>query len=285
MYFDKELNKHQDRLNKHRKDINSHHVEFQGLAERHDSLAVDRIIDSACIDSISDKLCRCGEVPSLVPEGRNIPTPALTYAGSEDSYHTPPVANTDGILYESPICPMHTERSLANDSNAENLPPVGRASGIPSDTVLVPIADGINMWEVPGVDWAEAERWSDEKAERVRRLAFGQTVHLDLRHQTCVRSVKRTDKHPHRMALGDHKQQQLCYLFGIGGSKSERRRLRALDRLVGGKEQGVGGYESSNESGSSGLDDADSWEFYRSKSNPVSPRVLGRAASANHMFI
>ena len=206
-YFDKELNKHQDRLNKHREDINSHHVEFLGLAERHDSLAVDCIIDSVHIDFMSDKLCRCGEVPSLVPEGRNIPTPALTYAGSEDSYHSPPVANPDGILDESPIRPMHTELSPANDSNAENLPPVGRASGIPSDAVLVPIADGIDMWEVPGVDWAEAERWLDGEAEHVRRLAFGQTVRPDLRRQTCVRSVKWTDKHPHRMALGDHKQQ------------------------------------------------------------------------------
>ena len=132
-------------MNKHREDINSHHVEFLGLSERHDSLAVDRIIDSAHIDSMSDKLCRCGEVPSLVPEGRNIPTPALTYAGSEDSYHTPPVANPEGVLDKSPICPMHTELSSANDSNAENLPLVGRASGIPSDAVLVPIADGIDM--------------------------------------------------------------------------------------------------------------------------------------------
>ena len=157
-YFNKELNKHQDRLNKHHKDINSHHMEFLGLAERHDSLAVDCIIDSAHIDSMSDKLCRCGEVPLSVPEGHNIPTPALSYARSEDSYHTPPVANPDGILVESPICPMHTELSPANDSNAENLPPVGRASGIPSDAVLVPITDGIDMWEVLGVDWAEAER-------------------------------------------------------------------------------------------------------------------------------
>ena len=207
-YFNKELNKHQERLNKHRVDINSHHVEFLGLSECHDSLAVGRIIDSVRIDSMSDKLCRCGEVPASISEGRNIPTPALTYAGSEDSYHTPPVTNPEEVLDESPIRPTHTELSPANDSNAENLPPVGRASGIPSDAVLVPIADGINMWEVPGVDWAEAERWSDDEAEHVRRLAFGQTVRPDLRRQTCVRSVKRTDKHPHRMALGDHKQRR-----------------------------------------------------------------------------
>ena len=31
VYFDKELNKHQDWLNKHREDINLHHVEFQGI--------------------------------------------------------------------------------------------------------------------------------------------------------------------------------------------------------------------------------------------------------------
>ena len=235
-YFDKELNKHQDRLNKHHEDINLHHVEFQDLAEHHDSLAVDCIIDSTRIDSMSDKLCRCGEVPSLVPEGRNIPMPALTYAGLEDSYHTPPVANPDGILDESPIHPMHTKLSLANDSNAKNLPPVGCASGISLDAVLVPIADDIDMWEVPGVDSAEAERWLDEEAERVRRLAFRQTVCPDLRRQTCVRSIKQTDKHPHCMALRDHKQRRLCYLFRIGGSKSERRRLRALDRSVGGKE-------------------------------------------------
>ena len=112
------------------------------LEERVDSLGGESQELTAPVESMSDKLCRCQDHVEVKSFVRNIPTPALTYAGSEDSYHTPPPA---GIIGDSHVCPPLIELSSGNDLNQENIHPSGHTSGIPAGAELVPISSNIGL--------------------------------------------------------------------------------------------------------------------------------------------
>ena len=62
------------------------------------------------VESMADKLCRCGEGAETAEPVDCPASPALTYEGSEASYHTPPVEGSPG-----------------DNSNVENIPPTDRA--------------------------------------------------------------------------------------------------------------------------------------------------------------
>ena len=123
-YVDKELNKHHQRLNRQRDDINREKGQWLVIEERVDSLGGETQELTARVESMSDKLCRCQDRADCAEVGsfeRNIPTPALTYEGSDDSYHTPPPA---GIVGDSPVRPPLVELSSGNDSNQRTFVPV-----------------------------------------------------------------------------------------------------------------------------------------------------------------
>jgi hypothetical protein len=143
--------------------------------ERVDELEDELDVAKAKIESMSGELCHCNRVQEVeaTSEG-GIPTPALSYEGSNDSYHTPP-----------------REGSPHNDSNGENRPPADRLAGIPEGARLVPITSDIDVYE-----WSEggdeaAEAAEDALADEERRRYFGVRV-LGRRvgRQTCVKSVK-----------------------------------------------------------------------------------------------
>ena len=141
-YVDKELNNHQFRLNCQRDDINKGQEKFRDLNERHDSLAVDSLLTTARFDSMSDHLCHCGTGDQTQALECLIPSPALSYEGSNTSYHTPPQLGAPTRL------PLRKE-STTNDSNAENVPPRPRWSEIPEDARLIPVTEDIQVYEVP----------------------------------------------------------------------------------------------------------------------------------------
>ena len=204
-YVDNELNKHQLLLNRQRDDIAGVQGRCLVLEERADSLGGELQELTARVESMLDKLCRCQDCVEVESFVRNIPTPALTYTGSEDSYHTPPPA---GIIGDSPVRPPLVEFSSGNDSNQENVCPSGHASGIPAGAVLVPISSDIELWDTPRSNFEEEEAFSDELDEQLRRRAFGLPV-FSVGHQTCVKSKRRTDPYPNRMAVGDRKKRRL----------------------------------------------------------------------------
>ena len=278
---DSELNKHQLRLNRQRDDITGVQGRCLVLEERADSLGGESQELTARVESMSDKLCQCQDQVEVESFVRNIPTPALTYAGSEDSYHTPPPA---GIIGDLPVRPPLVELSSGNDLNQENVRPSGRASGIPAGAVLVPISSDIELWDTPCSNFEEEEAFSDELDEQMRRRAFGLPV-FSVGRQTCVKSKRRADPYLHRMAVGDRKQRRLRYITGLGASKRERRDLRSSEWVARKLECGYGRYESDRESSSSGLSDADAWEFHRSESPDVPSRDPPRAAPSNHQFV
>ena len=205
----------------------------------------------------------------------------MTYAGSEDSYHTPPPA---GVIGDSPVRPPLIELSSGNDSNQENICPSGHVSGIPAGAVLVPISSDIELWDTPRSNFEEEEAFLDKMDEQLRRRAFGLPV-FSVGHQTCVKSKRKADPYLNRMAIGDCKQQRLQYLVGLGGTKRGRRDLRSSEWSARKLKCGYGGYESDRESSSSGVSNADAWEFHRCKSPDVSSGDPPRAALSNHQFV
>ena len=85
---------------------------------------------------------------------------------------------------------------------------------------LVPISSDIELWDTPRSNFEEEEAFSDELDEQLRRRAFGLPV-FSVGRQTCVKSKRRADPYPHRMAVGDRKQRRLRYITGLRASKRE----------------------------------------------------------------
>src|SRR5258708_10659521 len=76
--------------------------------EQVNQLEAKLLVTRGLAESMVDKLCHCNHPEEIVVVSPlAVPTPELSYAGSNRSYHTPPV-----------------EGSPANDSNAENAPVV-----------------------------------------------------------------------------------------------------------------------------------------------------------------
>ena len=246
-----------------------------------DSLGGETQELTACIESMSDKLCychNCVEVESFI---QNMPTPALMYEGSENSYHTLPPA---GIIGKSPVCPPLVELSSRNDSNQENVRPSSHMLGIPAGSVLVTISSDIELWNMPVPDFEEAEAFSDEMEKQRRRRAYGLPV-FSIGRQTCIKSKQKRDPYSHHRAVGEHKQCWLCYITSIGASKHGGQDLKSSEWATRKLECGYGGYKSDRESSLSSLSNADAWEFHQSNGSNLSPRNSPRAAPLNHNFV
>src|SRR5580692_7450501 len=68
--------------------------------------------------SLQDTVCRCGSADAA----ERVPSPELSYAGSLQSYHTPPIASPRENEVPIPIREMSV---MALDSEEENRPPIG----------------------------------------------------------------------------------------------------------------------------------------------------------------
>ena len=134
-YVDREPNKQQFRLNLQRDDINEGQEMFKDLNEPHNSLAVESLLTSACVNSMWDRLCHCGTGDRTRAPEHLIPSPALSYEGSNASYHTQP----PGV----PTC-------------------------LPAR--LIPLTEDIQVYKVPQEGWSEAEAVSDQEDKRLRVL-------------------------------------------------------------------------------------------------------------------
>jgi hypothetical protein len=170
---------------------------------------VDELEDELNVAKAKMRACRENSVIATEfrrwrqPSEGGIPTPALSYKGSNDSYHTPP-----------------REGSPHNDSNGENRPPADRLAGIPEGARLVPITSDIDVYE-----WSEggdeaAEAAEDALDDEECRRYFGVRV-LGRRvgRQTCVKSVKKVH-HPYRRPPGCGSKRRV-----FGETKRERTEL------------------------------------------------------------
>lgn len=186
-------------------------------------LAVKSLLTSAHLNSMSDHLCHCGMGDRVQAPERRIPSPALSYEGSNASYHTPPQA---GVPTHLPL----REESMTNDSNAENAPPPTCWSGFPEEARLIPLTDEIQVWEVLQEGWLEAKAVSDEEDERLRvlrnrRVCGSQLApHQLIGHQTCVKLV-RTEPYPACMVLGGNRG---GVRYSVKGTADGRKELSIL---------------------------------------------------------
>jgi hypothetical protein len=112
-YIDKGLDKLQEM-------VNPHWVEIDKSYRREELQARFEVLEVQ-VESMSDKLCRCGQGSPLFEEGSG-----LEYADSPGEYHTPP--NTPPTTVppkenEAPLPTPDCAESVPNTSDQENIPP------------------------------------------------------------------------------------------------------------------------------------------------------------------
>ena len=126
------------------------------------------------VASLQDTACRCGSADAA----ERVPSPVLSYAGSLQSYHTPPIASPRENEVPIPIREMSV---MALDSEEENRPPIGVEDADEADEA----EEFLRMVEI--------QHHYDRAIE-----AQGNVVRPRARTPR-----RRTDPYPHRMALGD----------------------------------------------------------------------------------
>jgi hypothetical protein len=229
---------YQGRLDRHRTNIDNDHKRIRELERSVSSLLVDNVELKVQVESMADKLCRCGDrSPALSGAGtRNSPF-ELDYE-SDASYTAPPVEN------QVPL-PVVLEQSPLPSSNQENIPPACCADPpASSDVVMVPLVESEDE---------RVFRVSPEEAERRKKVLARLNKRVVVR-QTCIRSKgKIPDRFIGRMVPGGGRKTFRDYHLGV--HHEFRRNGRRIER-------GLGGYESSSESGSEGLSDQQDSDYH-----------------------
>jgi hypothetical protein len=198
-YVDKGMDKFQERLNRHRAEIDKSYRREKELRERVEVL-------EAQVESMSNKLCHCGQSSPAFEEDSG-----LEYADSPGEYHTPPVSSpVDSIPVENevPIPIPDRAESAPNNSDQENVPPSCCITAlVRRDAVLVPIEE------------------VEEGDPRITTVG----------QRASRRRDRRIDPYPHRMAAGNKQERLHRYLKFFGDSRvadSElQRRRRDFDYL------------------------------------------------------
>jgi len=230
-YVDKEVDKHQERLARHRHDLEV----LRGKVSR---LEEANLLLTAQVESMSDKLCRCNEGrPGLVGRGTIEEPFELEYAGSPTSYHTPPSVPSEN---HTPIpVPSPTPSNQLPSSDQENEIPI--CCMIPTRCVHDEVADMLE-------DEIAAPRVITTRGDRVIRRPS--PVRQTCRKSNTLRS-RLNVPHPYQAARRRRDQ-----VYHLGDSKRFRQQGRYFNLRA---ERGYrdSGYDSNDESGSSGLSSFD----------------------------
>jgi len=235
-YVDRELSKAWDRMNCHRNDLEVTREALGSLDRWCRDLEEEKTELLARVSGMEAKLCRCHPTsPTLMGEGTSDAPFELEYMGSDDSYYTPPVAEV----------PMATIEDL-DTMTIEAAPQVDLSltgpgvPGVPGDNVESAIGTGSWIEEVMAEVDAVVERAREE-------FPSWEQVQPPVR-QTCRKTVlgkRKAERYPHTMSTAVRPKRRQNFYLLEDDQLMRRRHHRAL--------RGLGGYESSSESGSKGV--------------------------------
>jgi hypothetical protein len=188
----------------------------------------------AQVESMTNRLCNCRATsPRLVGHGMGEDPYELEYE-TDREYVTPPVATPIENVVPIPVPVLALEQSPLPASDQENIPPCCAGSSLESH-VLVPMIE-----DIPEVDKME-----EEAAEGRRTRMFDLMKEKTVVCQMCKKSASfKNSYHPYRLLAGQGRRVPRWYHLGV--HHEFRRKGRGI-------EHGLGGYESSSESGSKGL--------------------------------
>jgi len=254
-YVDRQLGKAWDRLDRHRSDLELAREEMGQLGRRCKILEGEKAELQARVEEMSSKLCRCSvPSPTWTGQGTSEEPFKLEYAESDDSDRTPPGTTPSGIENSGaslsevlpPVVPMETNEDAVVVEG-------GEALQLDLSLTGPGVIGRINESSVGTSTWIEeAMAEVDAVVERAREeFPVWEQAAPPVR-QTCHKTIpckRKAERYPHTMSTAvQPKRKQNFYL--LEDDRLVRRRHRRAIRKLG-------GYESSSESGSEGLDTSD----------------------------